>query len=152
MDRQGEVLIWCRKCSGYARQRMGPNPVNCSKSEQKMMKRIRVLEDGRILAREARSSRIEERMCWLCLVCLMCLFLLLLWSLSFVMVCLVARIGNLWNGSCGTAVLFFLQKTCSLLESHARRDEVRMPTIEIASAVQKKSDATHATANFVFIF
>ena len=24
MDRQGEVLIWCRKCSGYARQRMGP--------------------------------------------------------------------------------------------------------------------------------
>ena len=23
MDRQGEVLIWCRKCSGYARQRMG---------------------------------------------------------------------------------------------------------------------------------
>ena len=24
MDRQEEVLIWCRKCSGYARQRMGP--------------------------------------------------------------------------------------------------------------------------------
>ena len=25
MDRQGEVLIWCRKCSAYARQRMDPN-------------------------------------------------------------------------------------------------------------------------------
>ena len=25
MDWQGEVLIWCRKCSGSARQRMGPN-------------------------------------------------------------------------------------------------------------------------------
>ena len=24
MDRQEEVLIWCRKCSGDARQRMGP--------------------------------------------------------------------------------------------------------------------------------
>ena len=24
MDRQGDVLIWCRKCSGCARQRMGP--------------------------------------------------------------------------------------------------------------------------------
>ena len=23
MDRQGEVLIWCRKCSGYARQKNG---------------------------------------------------------------------------------------------------------------------------------
>ena len=22
-DRQGEVLIWCRKCSGYSRQKMG---------------------------------------------------------------------------------------------------------------------------------
>ena len=24
MDRQEEVLIWCKLCSGYARQRMGP--------------------------------------------------------------------------------------------------------------------------------
>ena len=23
-DRQGEVSIWCRKCSGHARQKMGP--------------------------------------------------------------------------------------------------------------------------------
>ena len=28
MDRKGEVSIWCRKCSGYARQRMGPKLVN----------------------------------------------------------------------------------------------------------------------------
>ena len=25
MDRQGEVLRWCRRCLGYARQRMGQN-------------------------------------------------------------------------------------------------------------------------------
>ena len=31
MDRQVEVLIWCRKCSGYARQRM---EMNCCKLEQ----------------------------------------------------------------------------------------------------------------------
>ena len=34
MDRQGEGLIWCRKCSGYARQRMGPKLMNCCRPEQ----------------------------------------------------------------------------------------------------------------------
>ena len=34
MDRQGEVLTWCRKCSGYARQRMGPKLMNCCRPEQ----------------------------------------------------------------------------------------------------------------------
>ena len=34
MDRQGEVLIWRRKCSGYARQRMEPKIVNCCRPEQ----------------------------------------------------------------------------------------------------------------------
>ena len=50
--RQGEVLIWCRKCSGYARQRMGAKLMNCCKPEQmgtkeygKMFKRIQTLED-----------------------------------------------------------------------------------------------------------
>ena len=54
MDRQGEVLIWCRKCSVYARQRMGPKLKNCCKPEQvgtkeygKRLNRIQVLEDGR---------------------------------------------------------------------------------------------------------
>ena len=28
MDRQGEVLIWCRTCSGYAKQRMRPKLKN----------------------------------------------------------------------------------------------------------------------------
>ena len=28
MDRQSDVLIRCRRCSGYARQRMGPKLVN----------------------------------------------------------------------------------------------------------------------------
>ena len=52
VDRQGDVLIWCRKCSGYARQRMGPKLVNCCRPEQmgtkeygNMLKRIQTLED-----------------------------------------------------------------------------------------------------------
>ena len=56
--RQGEVLTWRRKCSGYARQRMGPELMNCCKLEPmgtqgccKMLKRIQVLEDGRVLAK-----------------------------------------------------------------------------------------------------
>ena len=51
VDRQGDVLIWCRKCSGYARQRTGRKLKNCCKPEQagtkehdKMLKRIQVLE------------------------------------------------------------------------------------------------------------
>ena len=66
MDRQGEVLIWCRKCSGYARQRMGPKLVNCCKPEQmgtkessKMMKIIQILEEGRVPAKEAKNWRTE---------------------------------------------------------------------------------------------
>ena len=33
VDKQVEVLIWCRKCSDYdyARQRMGPKLMNCCK-------------------------------------------------------------------------------------------------------------------------
>ena len=31
---EGEVFLWCRKCSGYARQRMGPKLVNCCRREQ----------------------------------------------------------------------------------------------------------------------
>ena len=34
MDRQGEVLTWCRKCSGYARPNMGTKLINCSRPEQ----------------------------------------------------------------------------------------------------------------------
>ena len=34
MDRQEEVLIWCRKCSGYAVQGMGPKLMNCCRLEQ----------------------------------------------------------------------------------------------------------------------
>ena len=66
MDRQGEVLIWCRRCSGYARQRMGPKLVNCCKPEQmgtkefgKMMKIIQILEEGRVPAKETKNWRIE---------------------------------------------------------------------------------------------
>ena len=34
VDRQGEVLIWYRKCSGYARQRVGPKLMNCCKPKK----------------------------------------------------------------------------------------------------------------------
>ena len=67
MDRQGQVQIWCRTCSGYARPRMGPKLMNCCKPGQmgtkefgKMLKLIQqVFEDGRVPAKEARSWRIK---------------------------------------------------------------------------------------------
>ena len=50
VDTQGRVLIWCRKCSSYARRRMGPKLLNCCKLEQvgteehgKMLKRIQIV-------------------------------------------------------------------------------------------------------------
>ena len=65
-DRHGEVLVWRRKCSGFARQRMGPKLVNCCKPERmdtkecgNMLKRIQILEDGRVPAKEAKNWRIE---------------------------------------------------------------------------------------------
>ena len=55
-----------QKCSGYAKQRMGPKMMNCCKPEPmgnqgygKMLKRIQVLEDGRVPAKEARNWRTE---------------------------------------------------------------------------------------------
>ena len=66
MDGQGGILVWCRKCSGNAWQRVGPKLMNCCKREQvgtkeygRMLKRIQVLEDGRVLAKEARNWKIE---------------------------------------------------------------------------------------------
>ena len=34
VDRNGKVRAWCRKCSRYARQRMGPKLMNCCKPER----------------------------------------------------------------------------------------------------------------------
>ena len=45
----------------------------------------------------------------------------------------------------------FSKKACSLLDSYEGRDEVRKLTSGSASALQKKNDAAHATAKFVFI-
>ena len=66
MDRQGEVLMWCRKCSGFVGQRMGPKLVNGCRPEQKgtnefgkMMKIIQTLEEARVPVKEAKSWRIE---------------------------------------------------------------------------------------------
>ena len=60
MDRQGQVLIWRRKCSGYARQTMGPKLVKCCKLEHmvtkeygNMLKRVQTQEDGGVPAKEA---------------------------------------------------------------------------------------------------
>ena len=67
MDRQGEVLIWRRKCSGFARQRMGPKLMKCCRPEQmgtkefgKMLKLIQTLE-GRVPAKKAKDWRIDEK-------------------------------------------------------------------------------------------
>ena len=66
MDRQGEVLIRCRKCSGYARQRMVPKLMNCCRPEQmdaggfgKTAKRIQTLEECGVPAKEAKNWRID---------------------------------------------------------------------------------------------
>ena len=68
VDRQGEVLIWCRKCSGYARHRMEPKLMNCCKPDNTgtkecgtILKRIQVLKEGRIPAKEARGKKIERQ-------------------------------------------------------------------------------------------
>ena len=62
MDRQGEALIWCRKCSGNARKRMEPKLMNCCRMEQmgtkefgKVMKRIQTLEERRVPAKETKN-------------------------------------------------------------------------------------------------
>ena len=68
VDWQGETLISCRKCSGYARQRVGPKLMNRCRPEQvgakehgKMVKRIQILEEGRVPAKEARNWKIEGK-------------------------------------------------------------------------------------------
>ena len=66
VGRQRDFLVWCRTCSGHARQRMGPKlmdsckPVLVGTEEHgKMLKRILILEDGRVLAEEAKNWKIE---------------------------------------------------------------------------------------------
>ena len=67
MDRQGEVLIWCRECCAYGRQRMGPKLMNHCKLEKvgtkghgQMLRRIQVLEEGRFPAKEAREWKLKD--------------------------------------------------------------------------------------------
>ena len=66
IDRQGEVLIWCRKCFGLRTAENGTKSnellqarASGHKGARKMLKRIQVLEDGRIPAKEARNWKIE---------------------------------------------------------------------------------------------
>ena len=65
VDRNGEALIWCRKCSGYARHRLGPKLTNQCTTEKLdtkefgiMIKRILSLQEGRIPAKNARGWKI----------------------------------------------------------------------------------------------
>ena len=64
MDRQGEVLMWRGKCSGCSRpkllNRCKPEPMG-TQEYAKMLKRVQVLEDGGVPAKEARSWRIEGK-------------------------------------------------------------------------------------------
>ena len=55
--------MWCRKCSGY-----GPKLMNCCKAEPtgtqgygKTLKRIQVLEEGSVQAKETRKWRIVDK-------------------------------------------------------------------------------------------
>ena len=64
-DRQGEVFIWYRKCSGCARHRMGPNLMNRCKAGQvgtedygKMLKRIQ--EKKRFLLRKRENGKLKD--------------------------------------------------------------------------------------------
>ena len=66
VDRQGEALIWCRKCSGCARHSMGPKLMDCcnpknrgTKSNGKTLKRILILEERKVHAKNARGWKIE---------------------------------------------------------------------------------------------
>ena len=63
--RQGEVVIWCRKCSGYARQRKEPKLMSCCKPQEmgtkeyrRMLTRIQILEEGRVPHR--RGKELED--------------------------------------------------------------------------------------------
>ena len=56
-----------KNCSGYARQKVGPKMMNYCKLEQvgtkehgKILKRIQVLEEGRVKAKEAKKMRISR--------------------------------------------------------------------------------------------
>ena len=68
IDKQGKILIWCRKCSSCARQRMGPKLINCCRLEQvgtkehgKMLKIIQVLEGCRVPAKEAKNRKLNDK-------------------------------------------------------------------------------------------
>ena len=57
-----------RKCSGHAKQRMGPKLMNCCRPEHvatkeygEMLKIIQVLEDGRVLAKEAQIVKLKDK-------------------------------------------------------------------------------------------
>ena len=55
VDPNGEALVWCRRCSGYARRRLGLELMNRCRPEKKdtqeyvnMLKIIVELEDGQV--------------------------------------------------------------------------------------------------------
>ena len=55
MDRQGEVLIWCRKMLGICKTENGPKLMNCCKPEQ-----VDTKEYGS-LPRKQETERLEDK-------------------------------------------------------------------------------------------
>ena len=66
VDPNCEALVWCRKCSGYARCRLGPGLMNRCRPEKidtkqygNMLKRILIPEERRVSDRNARGWTVE---------------------------------------------------------------------------------------------
>ena len=66
IDKQGEILVRCRKCSGCARQRMGPKMMNRARLEQegtrehgKMLNKTQFLEDGKSSCKGGKNRKNE---------------------------------------------------------------------------------------------
>ena len=65
-DPHGEALAWCRKCSGFARCRLGPKLMNRCKPEEKgtkehrkMLKIILKLEKGEVPDKSGKEWKVD---------------------------------------------------------------------------------------------
>ena len=56
VDRQGRTMIWCRRCSGYAGQRVGPTLLDCCRPEQVGTKKY-----GKIFERIPIPGKMERK-------------------------------------------------------------------------------------------
>ena len=70
VDRHGEAVVWCRKCSGYGRCRLGPKLMNpCkpdkldTKEHKKHVEHNLELEEGGVPDNRERVNKLKERKC-----------------------------------------------------------------------------------------